>query len=170
MDSIRNPQNNNTSNSKNVIIAVSALALLVVGIGTAAFLNNSKENVTVNNNSTSTTATPTITTTTTAVITTSSAYKNGSYSATGNYFTPGGEESIDLTVKIENNVITDASIVKNALDSDSKNYQSIFANNFKQFVVGKNVDSVQLSRVSGSSLTSSGFNTALAKIKINAKA
>jgi hypothetical protein len=40
---------------------------------------------------------------------------------------------------------------------------------YKQYVVGKKIDEVQLTKVSGSSLTPQGFNDALAKIKAEAK-
>lgn len=102
--------------------------------------------------------------------TNTATYKDGTYSATGSYLTPGGRESIDLTVTIKGGLITDTALKQNGDNRDSQEYQGVFANNYKSFVVGKAIDSVSLSRVAGSSLTSGGFNTALEMIKKDAKA
>ncbi len=95
-------------------------------------------------------------------------YKDGTYSATGSYATPGGMESIDLTVTIKNGVITKTELAQNATDRDAKEYQAAFAGGYTDLVVGKDVDEVSLSRVAGSSLTSNGFNRALDAIKDDA--
>jgi len=97
-------------------------------------------------------------------------YKDGTYSATGSYSSPGGVQSIDLTVTIENGLITNTSLVTKATDGDAEEYQDDFASAYKGLVVGKDVDKVSLSRVAGSSLTSNGFNKALDQIKTDAKA
>jgi uncharacterized protein with FMN-binding domain len=99
-----------------------------------------------------------------------SSYKDGTYSATGSYSSPGGLQTIDLTVTIEKGIITSTSLVTKATDGDAKEYQADFARAYKGFVVGRNVDKVSLSRVAGSSLTSNGFNKALDQIKTDAKA
>lgn len=98
------------------------------------------------------------------------SYKDGSYSATGSYSTPNGQESIDLTVTIKDGVITSTSLVQNARSGEAKEYQAEFASGYKDLVVGKNVNDVSLSRVAGSSLTSNGFNRALNQIKDDAAA
>lgn len=92
-------------------------------------------------------------------------YRDGTYSATGTYVTPGGTQSIDLTVTIENGVIVATELAENATDRDSRQYQAAFASGYSELVVGKEVDEVSVSRVSGSSLTSNGFNRALEQIK-----
>lgn len=97
-----------------------------------------------------------------------SSYKDGTYSATGSYVSPGGRESIELTVTIKDGVITSTELVQNAEDRDAKQYQAAFAGGYKDLVVGKKVDEVKLSRVAGSSLTSNGFNDALNQIKEDA--
>lgn len=97
-----------------------------------------------------------------------STYKDGTYNAVGSYATPGGMESIELTVTIENGVITNTELAQKATDRDAKEYQAAFASGYSTLVVGKNVDEVSLSRVAGSSLTSNGFNAALDKIKEDA--
>ena len=97
-------------------------------------------------------------------------YKNGTYEATGSYSTPGGRESIDLTVTLADGVITNTTVSGSGLTSDSREHQAEFASGYKSLVVGKNIDEVSLSRVAGSSLTSNGFNDALEQIKTDAKA
>lgn len=97
-----------------------------------------------------------------------SSYKDGTYSATGSYVSPGGRESIELTVTIKDGVITSTELKQNANDGDAKQYQAAFAGGYKDLVVGKKVDEVKLSRVAGSSLTSNGFNDALDQIKEDA--
>jgi len=99
-----------------------------------------------------------------------SAYADGTYSATGSYSSPGGRESIELTVTIKDGVITSTSLETDPASRDSRTYQTSFASGYKDLVVGKNVDEVSLSRVAGSSLTSNGFNDALDQIKSDAKA
>jgi len=107
---------------------------------------------------------------TTTTSTDTAAYKDGTYSATGSYATPGGTESIDLTVTIKDGVITATTLDENGQSGDSKQYQARFASGYEDLVVGKNVNDVSLSRVAGSSLTSNGFNRALEQIKTDAAA
>lgn len=96
-------------------------------------------------------------------------YKDGTYSATGNYVSPGGPRDIGLTVTVKNDVITNAVFEGRATDATSKRFQGEFGDNFKPMVVGKNISDVVLTKVSGSSLTPKGFNDALKKIKQEAK-
>ncbi len=100
----------------------------------------------------------------------SSTYKDGTYSATGNYISPGGEESIKVTVTLKNDVISDANVVSLATRPESKNFQSKFISGYKALVIGKDIATVELTKVSGSSLTPGGFNDALSKIKVEARA
>ncbi len=97
-------------------------------------------------------------------------YKDGTYSAVGNYVSPGGAESIDITLVIKDDNIIEATAVSKAERPQSKNFQNIFVKNFSPLVIGKKIDVVNLSRVSGSSLTPKGFNDAVIKIKAEAKA
>ena len=71
---------------------------------------------------------------------------------------------------MKNDVITDATVISNATRPNSVIFQGKFISGFKTLVVGKNIDEVHLDKVSGSSLTPGGFNDALAKIKLEAKA
>jgi uncharacterized protein with FMN-binding domain len=101
--------------------------------------------------------------------TSSASYKDGTYTASGSYQTPGGQESIGLTVAVKNGVVTETSLQQNGNNNDTREYQADFASGYQSKVVGKALDSISLSRVSGSSLTSQGFNDALDQIKSQAK-
>ncbi|MGB4758809.1 MAG: hypothetical protein WBP26_02015 [Candidatus Saccharimonadales bacterium] len=102
--------------------------------------------------------------------TASSTYQDGTYSASGTYSTPGGQESVIVSVTLKDNVVTATSATGSGKDRDSRQYQSRFINGYKTLVVGKKISDIQLSQVSGSSLTSSGFNKALDQIEQQAAA
>lgn len=98
------------------------------------------------------------------------SYKDGNYEAVGSYVSPGGEETVNVKLTLKDNVITDSEVVGNATLPASVKFQDVFIENYKQYVVGKNIDEVQLDVISGSSLTPKGFNDALELIKQDAKA
>ena len=106
----------------------------------------------------------------TATVSTTSKYKNGTYKATGTYGTPEGQESIDVSLTLENGIVTDANVIANASGGRSLRYQQMFIGGYKTSVVGKNIDELNLGRISGSSLTPIGFNNAITAIKTEAKA
>lgn len=108
------------------------------------------------------------TTTPTASITTT--YKDGTYTATGSYDSPGGTEKITVHITLANGSITDTSAQSGANDPTAQEFQDDFISGYKALIVGKDITSVHLSHVSGSSLTSQGFNRALDQIKSQAKA
>lgn len=98
-----------------------------------------------------------------------SAYNAGTYNAEGNYTSPGGEESVDVTLTIDGSgTVTEANVVSNAVNPTSKMMQANFISGYKAEVVGKSIDEISLDKVSGSSLTPKGFNEALEEIKTQA--
>ena len=98
------------------------------------------------------------------------AYKNGTYTADGSYQSPAGTETINVTLIIKNDIVIDSTVTGTSDNGRSQRYMSMFISNYKSYVTGKNIDSIQLDKVSGSSLTPNGFNDALSKIKVEAKA
>jgi hypothetical protein len=98
------------------------------------------------------------------------SYKDGSYSAKGEYESPGGEEGLLVKLTLKSDVVTASSAKSEAGDPEAQIYQQQFINNYKKLVVGKSIDNIKISRVAGSSLTSEGFNDALSQIKQQAKA
>lgn len=146
-----------------VLLAVAATAVIVS-------VNGSKSTVSDTTASTSTSplASSSASTSTTSSSTT---YKDGTYSATGSYSTPGGQESITVSVTVSSDgTITDSTVKQNATSGEAQEFQSDFVSGYKSQVVGKKISEVNLSRVSGSSLTPIGFNNAINQIESQATA
>ncbi len=96
-------------------------------------------------------------------------YKDGTYTATGNYVSPGGAEELGVQVTLKDGIITDAEVDSKATRPNSVKFQGLFVSGYQPLVVGKNIDEVQLTKVSGSSLAPGGFNEALSEIKEQAR-
>ncbi|MDQ1076436.1 MULTISPECIES: hypothetical protein [Microbacterium] len=116
------------------------------------------------------TASATTDSSTTDTSTTSSTYKDGTYEATGQYATPESVETVDVTLTLAGDTITDVTVTGDPQAAESKRYQSEFIGGIKDEVVGKKLDEISVSKVAGSSLTSGGFNKAVDTIKTEAKA
>lgn len=99
-----------------------------------------------------------------------SPYADGEYSATGTYNSPGGEQSIGVTVTLSNSVVTALTLDRSQTKGTSAEFQEKFAGGIDALVVGKSIDELDVSKVSGSSLTSGGFNNAIDQIKSEAQA
>lgn len=87
------------------------------------------------------------------------------YSATVNYRVPeGGSQSMALTVTVNGTTISNVSVSQSKSGSNSKKWQNNFENSYKSLVLGKNIKSINLSRVGGASLTTNAFNQAIKSI------
>ncbi len=100
----------------------------------------------------------------------SATYKDGVYSAIGDYVSPAGPETIDVTLTVAGGVVTDATVDANATNPASVQWQGKFIADYKVQVIGKKLADLSLTNVSGSSLTPKGFNEAVAEIRAEAKA
>lgn len=150
--------------------AVAALIVIVlIGASTVAVaaLGN-KNNDTSTSPQVSTTTSPNDTSSTNANSNSASTLKDGEYTADSSYTTPGGMESIGVTVTLKNGIIENAILEQHATGGETAEYQEKFASGYQQLVVGKKISDVKLTRVAGSSLTSSGFNDALDQIQQDA--
>jgi hypothetical protein len=98
----------------------------------------------------------------------STTYKNGTYSADGTYSSPDGQEEIAVTIIVKSDVITAVTVRSVESNGQGAQYQAQFESGISSVVVGKQLASLQVSAVSGSSLTSNGFNTALDAIRSEA--
>lgn len=159
--------------NKAKLIGLIVIALLAVG-GTAAVvtLNSQEENQSTSSTSIATSQQRTNSATdssSTSTTTTSEHYKDGEYSADGSYRSPGGNETVHVTLTLKDSTV-EAVKVSGDGTGESAEYQSMFADGISTQVVGKKIDELNVSRVSGSSLTSTGFNNALATIKRDAQA
>lgn len=97
--------------------------------------------------------------------TTHGPYKNGTYTADGSYQAPSGTETITVTLTLADDKVTAVQVGKHATDPNAIQYQTMFASGISSVVVGKPIDSLGVSRVAGSSLTSGGFRAAVDAIK-----
>lgn len=95
-------------------------------------------------------------------------YENGTYEVVGDYRSPAGPEHINVSLTLTDGVITEAEVVSPATHPTTKKMQALFIGGYRSFVIGKNIDEVELTKVSGSSLTPKGFNDAVSKIKAQA--
>ena len=103
--------------------------------------------------------------------TTTGAYVAGTYDAEGSYQTPGGTQSVAVEVTLDaDGTITDVTVEPEAGDGNSLQFQTQFAEGIADEVVGVNIDDLDVSKVSGSSLTSGGFNAAIETIVADALA
>jgi uncharacterized protein with FMN-binding domain len=162
--------------SRTKIIGLIVIVLLTtVGTVSAVAYNNrppSAHVVVANNTATaSASAAPTTGTTSPGAPSSSSTtYKDGTYTANGTFYTPNGAEHIGVTLTLVSNNITTVSIDSSSITSGtSYEYTSLFTDGINQAVDGRNVNDVQVGRISGASLTPIGFNNAL-QIKNDARA
>lgn len=100
----------------------------------------------------------------------SGGYADGTYTAEGSYATPESVETVTVTLTIADDIVTDVEVTGDPQARESEQYQSQFIGGISDEVVGKSLDDVSVSRVSGSSLTSGGFMQAVELIKSEAAA
>ncbi len=159
---------------------IAFVIIIVIGISYAVFKNPNTEKETLNNAITKTEEmTVEEKAPTTESVATEPApepaaeiydYTDGSYTTSVTYFTPmQSEYLLDVTLKIENDIVVDAGIVYSQGAEKDPNAQR-FEAAYEAVVIGKDIDSLNLSRVGGASLTTGAFNKALAKIKLDAGA
>ena len=159
--------------NKAKLIGLVVIALLAIG-GTGAVVVLNKQDSGQSSEATTTKQQTPVTETDSAAsnsstTATTNTYKDGEYSADGTYRTPGGNETISVDITLKDNTVTAVSVEGNGT-GDSAEYQAMFKKGIASQVVGKKIDELNVSRVSGSSLTSTGFNNALDTIKQQAQA
>ncbi len=161
------------SKKRQIIASLSVLIVIAVIVGNLTLTKDGTENENTATTSESTTATSVSSDAASndspATKAISATYKDGSYSAIGGYNSPGGAEKIEVSIILKNGIITDTSTEGLATSGEAESYQGDFVGAFKEFVVGKSIDQLRLSRVAGASLTTGGFNNAITQIKSQAK-
>ncbi len=100
----------------------------------------------------------------------SGSYADGTYEAEGSYTSPGGQESISVSLTLAGGVVTEVTVTPEATSGNAAQYQKAFASGIADEVVGVDIDDLSVDKVSGSSLTSGGFNDAVETIKADAAA
>lgn len=171
------PTPNPAQNSATKVI-ISIIVFLAVIIGVVVLAMSSKKETTVETTDADKTpaptdmpvnATGTTTPTPNTPVTSGNTYKGGTYTANGTYRSPAGSETIGLSITLKDDVVTSVIVTPNATNSNSIKYQGQFTAGVATQVVGKDIDSLAVAKVSGSSLTAGGFNDALIKIKAEAR-
>jgi Flp pilus assembly protein TadG len=164
----------NTSSAKSRIVNAGKVAAVIAATGAAIAAcgddGGSTSASTTTAAATSTTTGSTAAESTAAQGDSTSPYADGEYSATGTYNSPGGEQSVGVTVTLSNSVITALTLDTSQTKGTSAEFQEKFSSGIDSLVVGKSIDELDVSKVSGSSLTSGGFNNAIDQIKSEAQA
>ena len=96
-------------------------------------------------------------------------YKDGTYTEPVTYVSPGGTEQIRVSLTLAKNIVTAVKVTTVQADPTAQGYEQLFEGGISSAVVGKNINSLNVGVVAGSSLTSQGFDDALTKIKADAK-
>ncbi len=111
--------------------------------------------------------TPTTPTTPAAPTTPATVYADGTKTVNTTYRAPeNSNHTMTVTLTLKGDVVTASSIVYGGDKvGESTKYQNRFMAAYESQVIGKKLDSIKLSRVGGASLTTNGFNDALAKVK-----
>lgn len=96
-------------------------------------------------------------------------YADGEYTGTGSYIPPSNkQEEVTVTMTLSGGTVTAVEVSPSGNNPTSKRYQAEFTDGIQKEVVGKPIDSLDVGKVAGSSLTSQGFNKALEQIKAEA--
>lgn len=111
------------------------------------------------------TATPPATTDNRGTSSANTNYKDGTYTAKGEYRVHAGPEEVQISVTLKDGVVTDTSFQGTPRLPMSQRFMDMFRENYKPLVIGKKLSELKLGKVSGSSLTPQGFNNAIEKIK-----
>lgn len=98
-----------------------------------------------------------------------STYKDGTYTADGSYQTPETVEKISVSITVAGDTVTAVKVTGDPQAAETRHYQAQFIGGISAQVVGKKLDDISVSRVSGSSLTSKGFTQALQAIRTEAR-
>jgi uncharacterized protein with FMN-binding domain len=93
---------------------------------------------------------------------------SGTWTETGDYQSPGGQESVTVTLTAKDGTVTAVKVTGSGDSPDAQQYQSRFEAGISAAVVGKPLATLEVGAVSGSSLTGNGFNAAVEKIRADA--
>jgi uncharacterized protein with FMN-binding domain len=156
-----------TNRNKKIIASfVTILAVVIIAEGITFY--NHKQATSMSNSVATAQTTSKTSTASPAASSSNATYKDGSYTASGSYLSPGGQETLTVHITLKSDTVTATSIDQTPVTQESEEYQADFKQNYTKLVVGKKINTIQLSRVSGSSLTSQGFNDALKQIETQA--
>ncbi|MCX6731120.1 MAG: hypothetical protein NTZ55_04690 [Candidatus Roizmanbacteria bacterium] len=87
------------------------------------------------------------------------------YSAFVIYEPEGRSESINVSLTLNNTIVTEVTAIHSMNDGKSRRYQMDFEAAIQSLVVGKDIKTLNLSRVAGASFTTDAFMQAVKKIQ-----
>lgn len=99
----------------------------------------------------------------------SATFRDGTYTATGDYVSPGGPSAVAVKLTLKDNMVTAITVTPKAENPTAVSYETRFSSGVSGLVVGKRISELNVTKVSGSSLTSMGFDRAIAAIEARAK-
>jgi len=148
--------------------ALAGLSLIGTLAGCSAADTSASADESTDTGSTSSSETSESTESTDSGATSTGTYTDGTYEAEGEYQAPGESETITVEVTLEDSIVTAVTVTPQATSGNAARYQAEFADGIGDIVVGENIDDLDVDRVAGSSLTSTGFNAAIEEIKADA--
>lgn len=94
-------------------------------------------------------------------------FASGTYEANGVFVTARGKytESVDVTLSVEDDIVTHMNVVGNINNIKSQQYQNRFEGVIENFIIGKELSEIDLDAVAGASDTTDGFMVAVQKIR-----
>lgn len=92
-------------------------------------------------------------------------YQDGTYTNNQTYFVHGSTDKVTVSITIRNDVITAYSVTLTSGDRESPQYVSYFNSQASSSIKNKKASNVSNVYVSGATLTSEAFNSALTAIK-----
>lgn len=130
--------------------------------------DSDKESLTINSDIT---MDPVVSSETTNIQAADFDYTDGTYSTDVLYRVPSGDmEPMTVSLTLQGDIVTAAEFDFEGVVGTSRLNQAKFLKAYETEVIGKDIDTLNLSRVGGASLTTNGFNDALEKIKAEAAA
>lgn len=96
------------------------------------------------------------------------SYKDGTYTTTVSYRSPGGMDKLGVSITLQGGIITDTTASAQPGNETSSEYEGAFVQSYKASVIGRNISTLSVGRIAGASLTSRAFNSALAQVRSQA--
>lgn len=94
-------------------------------------------------------------------------FLDGTYQSSISYRVPEGKYSMDVAITITNDIVTAVNTTFNSR-AEHDSYTRRFVKSYESSVIGKDIETLNLSRVGGASLTTKAFNDALDTIRTDA--
>ncbi|MDQ6985082.1 MAG: FMN-binding protein [Candidatus Dojkabacteria bacterium] len=95
-------------------------------------------------------------------------YKDGEYTYTAEYGATDVIESFTITLSLSDGFINEFEFIDQANLGKSKKYNSEFKTAISEKILGKKINSIEIEKIAGASLTTNAFNSAINEIRLEA--